>query len=86
MEQTGTRKLSAILMADAVGYSRLMGQDETATVAAIKASREIFRRQVESRSGRIVNAPGDSILAEIGSVVGRVGCCRGDPTGDRRAQ
>ncbi len=70
MEPTGTkRKLSAILMADAVGYSRLMGQDETATVAAIKASREIFRAQVESRSGRIVNAPGDSILAEFGSVV-----------------
>ena len=68
-EPTSKRKLSAILMADAVGYSRLMGQDETATVAAIKASREIFRAQTESRSGRIVNAPGDSILAEFGSVV-----------------
>ena len=39
--------------------------DGEATVAAIKASREIFRVEVEGRSGRIVNTPGDSILAEF---------------------
>jgi len=72
LEQPGKRKLAAILMADAVGYSRLMGQDEMATVAAIQASREVFRTEVESRSGRIVNAPGDSILAEFSSVVDAV--------------
>jgi adenylate cyclase len=67
--QPSKRKLAAILMADAVGYSRLMGADEAATVASIQASRELFRREVESRSGRIVNAPGDSILADFASVV-----------------
>ena len=44
------RKLSAILMADAVGFSRLMGKDEASTVEAIKSSRETFRKQVENQT------------------------------------
>jgi adenylate cyclase len=69
VEQSGKRKLAAILIADAVGYSRLMGRDEMGTVAAIQAAREIFHHEVEGHSGRIVNTPGDSILAEFPSVV-----------------
>ena len=62
------RKLVAILMADVVGYSRLMGQDEEDTIKRIKACRDIFSEQVSKHGGRIVNAPGDSILAEFASV------------------
>lgn len=69
MEEPGRRKLAAILMADAVGYSRLMGRDEMGTVVAIQAARKIFHDEVEKHSGRIVNTPGDSILAEFPSVV-----------------
>ena len=44
------RKLAAILMADPVGFSRLMGKDEASTVEAIKSSRETFRKQVENQT------------------------------------
>ncbi len=64
-----TRRLTAILAADAVGYSRLMGDDDEATVEAITMARALFTRQVEAQHGRVVNAPGDSILAEFASVV-----------------
>jgi len=66
------RKLTAILSADVQGYSRLMGDDEAATVETITAYRKIFFRYVKEYRGRIVNAPGDSILAEFGSVVDAV--------------
>ena len=74
MEPTGsTRRLSAILMADVVGYSRLMGQDEEETVRRLKAHRQVFSGHISKSRGRIVNAPGDSILAEFTSVVDAVG-------------
>lgn len=63
------RKLAAILAADVVGYSRLMGDDDEATLAALKESREIFRRCIADHGGRIVNAPGDAVLAEFPSAV-----------------
>ena len=66
---TTRRKLAAILMADAVGYSRLMGEDEADTVRTIKTCREVFTSAIERHEGRVVNAPGDSILAELDSVV-----------------
>ncbi|MCZ6749645.1 MAG: hypothetical protein O7D96_10135, partial [SAR324 cluster bacterium] len=66
------RKLAAILMADVVGYSRLMGEDEQATLRALKSCRELFGRLCAQHHGRVVNAPGDSILAEFGSVVDSV--------------
>ncbi len=66
------RKLTAILCADVVGYSRLMGADEAATVAAITASREVFVNQIERHKGRVVDAKGDAILAEFASVVDAV--------------
>jgi TolB-like protein/class 3 adenylate cyclase len=68
------RRLSAILAADVVGYSRLMQQDDQATVRALTERRAIFAERVAARRGRIVNAPGDSILAEFPSVLDAVDC------------
>lgn len=68
------RKLTAILAADVVGYSRLMRDDHEATLEALTASREIFSTYISNHRGRIVNAPGDSILAEFASVVDAVAC------------
>jgi TolB-like protein/class 3 adenylate cyclase/Flp pilus assembly protein TadD len=63
------RKLAAILSADAVGYSRLMQADEAATVATLNAYRAAMRGIIEHHKGRVVNAPGDALLAEFPSVV-----------------
>jgi adenylate cyclase len=68
------RKLAAILAADVVGYSRLMGADERATVAALNESREIFRTRVSDHDGRVVDTAGDSVLATFDSVVEAVEC------------
>ena len=62
------RRLAAILMADVVGYSRLMGRDQDDTIQRIKAFRQVFAEHLGKNRGRIVNAPGDSILAEFASV------------------
>jgi adenylate cyclase len=69
-----TRRLAAILCADVQGYSRLMGSDEERTVRALKASREVMAGEIERHRGRVVNAPGDSVLAEFASVVDAVAC------------
>ena len=66
------RKLTAILSADAKGYSRLMGEDEGATVRTITAYREIIGTIVQKHRGRVVDSPGDNILAEYASVVDAV--------------
>jgi class 3 adenylate cyclase len=63
------RKLAAILSADAVGYSRLMQANEAATVETLNAYRAAMRRVIERHRGRVVNAPGDALLAEFASVV-----------------
>src|SRR6476620_5001382 len=64
------RRLAAILAADVVGYSRLMGADEAGTLAALKRHREaIFDPAVATHSGRIVKLIGDGVIAEFGSVV-----------------
>ena len=68
------RKLVAILSADAVGYSRLMGDDDRATLETLTASREVFSNYIDKFHGRVVNAPGDAILAEFASVVDAVAC------------
>jgi adenylate cyclase len=68
------RKLSAILSADVAGYSRLMGEDEAATVEAITTYREIMGGLIRQHRGRVVDSPGDNILAEFGSVVDAVQC------------
>lgn len=63
------RKLAAILSADVAGFSRLMGQNDRATLEALKALRVTMTRYVEAHDGRVVNAPGDAILAEFTSAV-----------------
>ena len=68
------RKLAAILSADVKGYSRLMGQDEAATVEAIVARRQIMASAIESGRGRVVDSPGDNILAEFASAVDVLEC------------
>ena len=68
------RKLTAILSADVKGYSRLMGEDEEWTVRTLSAYREIMRNLIQQHRGRIVDAPGDNVLAEFASVVDAVQC------------
>src|SRR5512132_498628 len=68
-DPSSRRKLAAILSADVVGYSRLMAADEAATVETLKAYRDIITRLVARHGGRVVNAPGDALLAEFPSAV-----------------
>ena len=68
-DRSSRRKLAAILNADVVGYSRLMAADEAATVETLKAYRDIITRLVARHGGRVVNAPGDALLAEFPSAV-----------------
>src|SRR5262245_24392938 len=68
------RKLAAILSADAEGYSRLMGGDEPATVRTITEYREVIAASVVRHGGRVVDAPGDNVLAEFPSVVAAAQC------------
>jgi adenylate cyclase len=68
------RKLTAILSADVEGYSRLMGDDEAATVRTITEYRETIASTVTRHAGRVVDAPGDNVLAEFPSVVDAVQC------------
>ena len=68
------RKLAAILSADVKGYSRLMGKDEEATVHTLNAYKEVMSNLIRHHHGRVVDAPGDNILAEFSSVVDAVRC------------
>jgi len=75
MAQEGfKRKLTAILSADAVGYSRLMAEDEAATVKTIATYREVMTALIKQHRGRVVDSPGDNLLAEFTSVVDAVQC------------
>jgi adenylate cyclase len=69
------RRLAAILAADVAGYSRLMGEDEEGTLAALKAiRRELGDPKIKEHRGRIVKTTGDGLLAEFASVVDAVRC------------
>ncbi len=68
------RRLAAILCADVQGYSRLMGADEEGTLRSLKAAHELMKASIAAHRGRVVNAPGDSVLAEFASVVDAVRC------------
>ncbi len=68
------RKLTAIFSADVAGYSRLMAEDETATVKTIASYREIMASLIKQHRGRVVDSPGDNVLAEFSSVVDAVQC------------
>ena len=72
--QESKRKLTAILSADVKGYRRLMSQDEEATVKTLKQHRGTISGHVSEHRGRVVDSPGDNILAEFGSVVDSVKC------------
>src|SRR6185295_4510038 len=71
---TTQRKLAAILSADAAGYSRLMADDEAATLRSLNEARDIFRKRVEAHGGKLIDTAGDSILAEFPSAVEAVDC------------
>jgi adenylate cyclase len=71
---TGTRRLAAILAADVVGYSRLMGEDEAGTAQAVREHREAATPIVRNHGGRIVKTMGDGVLLEFPSVVAAVEC------------
>ena len=69
------RRLAAILAADVVGYSKLMSEDETGTLAALKAHRaDVFDPATARYNGRIVKLMGDGVLVEFASVVDAVQC------------
>jgi len=68
------RKLTAILSADVKGYSRLMGEDEEWTVHTLNTYKDMMRGFIQQHRGRIVDAPGDNVLAEFASVVDAVQC------------
>jgi adenylate cyclase len=73
MAQEGfKRKLTAILSADVIGYSRLMRNDEEATVRDLAAHRALLTEIIQKHYGRVVDSPGDNILAEFASVVDAV--------------
>ena len=66
------RKLTAILSADVKGYSRLMGEDEEGTLHTLNVYKEVMSNLVQSHHGRVVDAPGDNVLADFASVVAAV--------------
>ena len=66
------QRLAAILAADVAGYSRLMAADERATVSALDAARAVFRTQIESNQGRVIDMAGDSVLAVFEIATGAV--------------
>ena len=73
-EERARRKLSGILSADAVGYSRLMQEDEALTILTLADSKELMAHFIQQYRGRVVDAPGDNMLAEFGSVVDATEC------------
>jgi adenylate cyclase len=68
------RKLTAILSADVVGYSRLMGEDELATVQTLTSYKETMTKLIKHYRGRVLDSVGDNLMAEFASVVDAVQC------------
>jgi tetratricopeptide (TPR) repeat protein len=68
------RKLAAIFSTDVAGYSRLMGNDEEATIRTLTAYRAVISSLIQQYRGRVVDSPGDNLLAEFASVVDAVRC------------
>src|SRR5262249_39241819 len=74
-EQQMARRLAAVLAADVVGYSRMVGVDEAGTIAALKEVwSAIFNPAVAARNGRVVKMMGDGALVEFASVIDAVEC------------
>src|SRR6185295_14632147 len=68
------RKLAAIFSTDVAGYSRLMGDDEEATIRTLTSYRAVISSLIQQYRGRVVDSPGDNLLAEFASVVDAVRC------------
>jgi TolB-like protein/class 3 adenylate cyclase len=68
------RKLTAILSADVQGYSRLMSQDERGTIRTLTTYKEAMTKLIQEYKGRVVDSPGDNLLADFSSVVDAVNC------------
>jgi adenylate cyclase len=68
------RKLTTIFSADVAGYSRLMGEDEVSTVKTLEQYKGIMSELIHQHRGRVVDSPGDNLLAEFASVVDAVQC------------
>ena len=68
------RKLAAILSADAEGYSHLMGDDDEPTVRTLTSYREVMTILIQQHNGKVLDSPGDNLLAEFVSVVDAVQC------------
>jgi class 3 adenylate cyclase len=68
------RKLTAILNADVAGYSRLMEEDEAATLATLVAHQAIIENAIIDHAGRLVGSAGDNFLAEFASTIDAVQC------------
>ncbi|MGD2271214.1 MAG: adenylate/guanylate cyclase domain-containing protein, partial [Desulfobacterales bacterium] len=73
-EERARRKLSGILSADAVGYSRLMQEDEVSTIRNLEKSKRLMSELIQQFNGRVVDSPGDNLLAEFSSVVDATEC------------
>jgi len=73
-EEGFKRKLTAILSADVAGYSRLMAEDDTATVKTLETYREVMSTLIKQHRGHVIDSPGDNLLAEFSSVVDAVQC------------
>lgn len=75
MNQKGVnRKLSCIFSTDVVGYSRLMEKDEATTIRYLEECKKLISKLIEEYNGRVVDSPGDNLLAEFGSAVKAVEC------------
>ena len=68
------RRLAAILSADVAGYSRLLAEDEPGTIQTLNAYREAIRTLVEQHLGRVVDSPGDNLLAEFPNTLDAMQC------------
>jgi TolB-like protein/class 3 adenylate cyclase len=73
-QESFKRKLTAILSADVEGYSRLMGEDEETTVRTLTAYREVMSTLIQQHNGKVIDSPGDNLLAEFASVVDALQC------------
>jgi len=73
-QESFKRKLTAVMSADVAGYSRLMSEDEAATVKTLETYREVMSSLIKQHRGRVVDSPGDNVLAEFASVVDAVQC------------
>jgi adenylate cyclase len=73
-QESFKRRLTAILSTDVEGYSRLMEEDEEATVRTLTAYREVMTTLIQQHNGKVLDSPGDNLLAEFASVVDAVQC------------